>query len=78
MRFMSIFFLVLFFISSLAYSDLIPGDANGDGVVSSGDYIVVQMNFGNTSTLVPESSTIFLLGLCGIFLNLRHFIIEIV
>ncbi len=28
--------------------ELLPGDANGDGVVSADDYGSVQLNFGNT------------------------------
>ncbi len=48
------------------------GDANGDGVVSAGDYAAVQANFGNTNlpaiSSTPEPATVSLLavGLLGI------------
>ncbi len=42
------------------------GDANGDGVVSAGDYAAVQANFGNTlasqSATTPEPATLGLLS----------------
>ena len=40
------------------------GDANGDGVVSAGDYAAVQANFGNTvpATTVPEPATLLILA----------------
>ena len=42
------------------------GDANGDGVVSAGDYAAVQSNFGSTlpaaSEAIPEPATLSLLG----------------
>ena len=41
------------------------GDANGDGVVSAGDYASVQANFGNvytTAEATPEPATLSLLG----------------
>ncbi len=47
----------------------LPGDANGDGVVSAGDYAAVQANFGNTiltsstSSATPEPATMSLLAL---------------
>ena len=42
------------------------GDANGDGVVSAGDYASVQANFGNTlptqGAATPEPATLVLLS----------------
>ena len=47
--------------------DFLLGDANGDGVVSAGDYAAVQANFGNTSggvaPAVPEPTTICIVGI---------------
>ena len=43
----------------------IPGDANGDGLVSAGDYASVQVNFGDSasSISVPEPATLGLFGI---------------
>ena len=47
--------------------DFLLGDANGDGVVSAGDYAAVQANFGNTSggvaPAVPEPTTMCIVGI---------------
>ena len=51
------------------------GDANGDGVVSAGDYAAVQANFGNTlppqGAATPEPATVSLLTIGGIALLRR-------
>lgn len=63
---------------SIIIPDFLEGDANGDGVVSAGDYAAVQANFGNTNlgssaaTEVPEPATLSLLTLGGIALLRRR------
>ncbi len=37
-------------IESIAYEGLIPGDANGDGSVDFGDYVLVSTHFGSEGT----------------------------
>ena len=48
----------------------LPGDANGDGVVSAGDYAAVQANFGAVAggeeATTPEPTTMVLLGIGGL------------
>ncbi len=52
------------------------GDANGDGVVSAGDYAAVQANFGHTlvteGATTPEPATLALLSLGGLNLIRRR------
>ncbi len=56
--------------------EFLPGDANGDGVVSAGDYAAVQANFGNTLSTatpsVPEPATLSLLVIGGIAMIRRN------
>ena len=52
------------------------GDANGDGVVSAGDYAAVQANFGAVAAtgeqgVTPEPATMSLLVIGGIALLRR-------
>ena len=53
----------------------LPGDANGDGVVSAGDYAAVQANFGNTlpsdAPSVPEPASVVLV-LAGSYFLVRR------
>ncbi len=47
------------FLSSSLFSDpfvTLPGDYDGDGIVSSSDYIVWRKNFGDTSLLVADGN----------------------
>ena len=52
------------------------GDANGDGVVSAGDYAAVQANFGNTlptqGAATPEPATMCLLGIGGLLTVIKR------
>jgi hypothetical protein len=64
--------------TALAGSDTIrmvgPGDANGDSVVSAGDYASVQANFGNVAPTmtVPEPVTMSLLAIGGLAIIRRR------
>ena len=55
--------------------DFLPGDANGDGVVSAGDYAAVQANFGATlgeqGATTPEPATMSLMAIAGMALIRR-------
>jgi hypothetical protein len=58
-------------------STFLLGDANGDGVVSAGDYAAVQANFGNTlassqSAVTPEPATMSLLAVGLLAIVRRH------
>jgi hypothetical protein len=63
------------YVSTTPMHVFLYGDANGDGVVSAGDYAAVQAAFGNTlptaTADVPEPATMALLGI-GSLLSLTR------